>query len=177
MRNKRKPARIVNKTKLIVGEGMTEKNFLTSLHRIYYVRGRNYKISIDEAGGGDPKSIIAHAINSVGHYDEKCVFIDSDRAISQQTRKIARIGNVNIIQAVPICIEGFLLHSLGDRRQINTAHEAKQYFNEKFNSNGVISCEWFGHNFTDEIINDLIIEGNHDYCDIFSKLRVFFAPE
>lgn len=88
-----KPRRVrrgVERTKLLMCEGITDKRFADCLKRLLTTRAAGFSVRLDDAGGGGPKSAIMAAINHAGGFDKRVVFIDSDLAIPNDALAAAR---------------------------------------------------------------------------------------
>lgn len=120
-----KKKRPVRKTLIIVGEGITDCAFLKHMQRLYD-NNQNWKITIKAGDGGSPKNVI-HAASKRRDisYDEKWVLIDSDIKLTEKDKKFAQICKVQIIQSIPLCIEGVLLEVLG-KKIPTTSKECKK---------------------------------------------------
>jgi hypothetical protein len=101
-------------TLIIVSEGAHEKAFLSHLKSMYSAN-TGQKVKIDSADGGSPQDIVRTAIKKSKHigYDRKFILMDSDIAIDDATKKLAKDNNIKIILSEPLCLEGMLLNLLG----------------------------------------------------------------
>ena len=110
----RKPKRSLLSTLIIVGEGAHEKAFLSHLKTLYSAN-TDQKVKIDSADGGSPQDIVRTAVKKSKHigYDRKFILMDSDIAIDDTTKKLAKDNNITIILSEPLCLEGMLLNLLG----------------------------------------------------------------
>ncbi|HGG9115417.1 TPA: glycosyltransferase family A protein, partial [Enterobacter hormaechei subsp. xiangfangensis] len=81
MRKPKRMKRGVERTKLLMCEGITDKRFAECIKRLHSSRDAGFSVKLDEAGGGGPKSAILAAINHAGGFDKRVVFIDSDLVI------------------------------------------------------------------------------------------------
>lgn len=117
IRNKK----IVVSTLIIVGEGACEKAFLSHLKQLFS-NNTNQKVKIDSADGGSPYDIVNTTVKKTKHiaYDKKYILIDSDIAIDEKTKKLAKENNIHIIESIPLCLEGMLLDVLGQNVPITS---------------------------------------------------------
>jgi len=117
IRNKK----IVVSTLIIVGEGACEKAFLSHLKQLFS-NNTNQKVKIDSADGGSPYDIVNTTVKKTKHiaYDKKYILIDSDIAIDEKTKKLAKENNIQIIESIPLCLEGMLLDVLGQKVPITS---------------------------------------------------------
>jgi len=117
IRNKK----IVVSTLIIVGEGACEKAFLGHLKQLFS-NNTNQKVKIDSADGGSPYDIVNTTVKKTKHiaYDKKYILIDSDIAIDEKTKKLAKENNIQIIESIPLCLEGMLLDVLGQKVPITS---------------------------------------------------------
>ncbi|EPI2358642.1 hypothetical protein ACS5IQ_001372 [Klebsiella michiganensis] len=90
MTKPRRARRGVERTKLLMCEGVTDKRFADCLKRLLTTRAAGFSVRLDDAGGGGPKSAIMAAINHAGGFDKRVVFIDSDLAIPNDALAAAR---------------------------------------------------------------------------------------
>ena len=119
----RKLKRSLLSTLIIVGEGAHEKAFLSHLKALYSAN-TDQKVKIDSADGGSPQDIVRVAVKKSKHidYDRKFILMDSDIAVDDATKKLAKDNNITIILSEPLCLEGMLLNLLG----INTPDTSKK---------------------------------------------------
>ncbi|MEA1919604.1 MAG: hypothetical protein U9N52_07180 [Campylobacterota bacterium] len=110
----KKPKRSLLSTLIIVGEGAHEKAFLSHLKALYSAN-TDQKVKIDSADGGSPQDIVRTAVKKSRHidYDRKFILMDSDIAVDEITKKLAKDNNITIILSEPLCLEGMLLNLLG----------------------------------------------------------------
>lgn len=157
-------------TKLIVGEGMSEMLFLARLKQLYYTRGQNYMVTVDNAGGGDPTSVVRFIMHYSGAFDERYMLIDSDRPISQKCIKEAKAGNIKIIQSSPHCLEGMLLCSLGIKRTVLNTAAAKATFYPNICAGESLNERWCQENIIKEMIDRTLLDLTHPYQDFYNSL-------
>ena len=113
----RKKKRRLNHARLIVGEGLGEKKFLSYLKELYLSRDAGLSVKIKQAQGGDPSCIVAYAIRQAraADFDSVLVWMDTDVPWSA-TLKGKAAGNrppIMLLGSEP-CLEGFLLSILGE---------------------------------------------------------------
>lgn len=120
--NKASKRKIVKKTVIIVGEGLTEKAFLEYLRQFYIKRNSGISVKIQAATGGSPESILKY-INGIIEqfdYDSKAILMDTDKEWSLLLRKKAQQKKIKLIGSQP-CIEGLILEIL----EHNVPYESK----------------------------------------------------
>lgn len=108
--------KVVVSTLIIVGEGACEKAFLSHLKQLFS-NNTNQKVKVDSADGGSPYDIVNTTVKKTKHiaYDKKYILMDSDIAIDEKTKKLAKENNIHIIESIPLCLEGMLLYVLGQK--------------------------------------------------------------
>jgi len=76
----RKKKRRLNHARLIVGEGLGEKKFLSYLKELYLSRDAGLSVKIKQAQGGDPSCILTYAIRQAkaADFDSVMVWMDTD---------------------------------------------------------------------------------------------------
>ncbi|WP_160189612.1 hypothetical protein [Escherichia coli] len=173
-----KPRRVkrgVERTKLLMCEGITDKRFADCLKRLLTTRTAGFSVRLDDAGGGGPKSAIMAAINHAGSFDKRVVFIDSDLAIPTDALSAARNRDIQIIQSSPFCLEGFLMRLMGHNQQFVNSQEAKESFHRLYNLKNVVTQEWYEEYITLQHINSVLSDHTHvcrevlsDLCDVFT---------
>jgi|GEM_PF-803433 len=113
--NRRKP-RAARQALLVVGEGPTEKAFLTHLKALYDTRDSGFSIKVENAHGGSPECIIdrARKLGQMRAYDAILIVMDTDRPwpVARQRAKGFGRSKVFFVGTRP-CIEGLLLSILG----------------------------------------------------------------
>ncbi|MDD2916393.1 MAG: hypothetical protein PHH70_00955 [Candidatus Gracilibacteria bacterium] len=109
---KRKYRRVVRKTVLIYCEGGSECAFLAYLNEIYYQRGGDFILTIENGQGGSPDILVKKTKESEG-YDRKYVWLDVDRPEIGKARKIAEKAKIFLFENEPLHLEGELLRMLG----------------------------------------------------------------
>ncbi len=113
--NRKKP-RVAKRALLMVGEGPTEKAFLTHLKALYETRDSGFSIKIENAHGGSPECIIdrARKLSQMRAYDAILLVMDTDRPWPGARQRGQGFGRskVYFIGTRP-CIEGLLLNILG----------------------------------------------------------------
>ncbi|HFI5701782.1 TPA: hypothetical protein ACN7M6_001195 [Klebsiella michiganensis] len=175
MTKPRRARRGVERTKLLMCEGVTDKRFADSLKRLLTTRAAGFSVRLDDAGGGGPKSAIMAAINHAGGFDKRVVFIDSDLAIPNDALAAARNRDIKIIQSSPLCLEGFLMRLMGHNQQFINSQEAKDSFHRFYNLRNVVTQEWYEEYITLQRINSVIRDDRHicrevlnDLCNVFT---------
>lgn len=71
MTKPKRQKRGVERTKLLMCEGITDKRFADCLKRLLTTRKSGFSVRLDDAGGGGPKSAIMAAINHAGGFDKR----------------------------------------------------------------------------------------------------------
>ena len=98
------------KTRLIVGEGSDDKEFLKHLKRLYHNRKTNFTITPKKARGGSPEDIVNYTIRSKSHIDYNEVYILLDELPPyEEAQQIAKEDGIVLIVSKPINLEGMLL--------------------------------------------------------------------
>lgn len=110
---KKRPAKSIKTTILIVGEGPTEKAFLQHLRGLYINRDDEFVIKVECGTGGAPCSVIQRAIRLRGSraYDKCYVLFDADRPLEKDYKLSDRMNKrprIEILKATP-CMEGLFL--------------------------------------------------------------------
>jgi len=167
---KKRTLRTKKRTKLIVGEGISESLFLARLKQLYYKRGQDYIVTVDQAGGGDPTSVLRFILHYAGSFDERYMLIDSDRPISQECEKKARNNGIKIIQSVPHCLEGMLLCSLGIKKNVHDTAAAKAAFYPSVCAGETLNESWCERNIDLMMVDKMLNDSSHSYHEYFSKL-------
>ncbi|MBG3012091.1 RloB domain-containing protein [Proteus columbae] len=146
---KRKNIRKLKKTLLAVGEGSSEKAFLSHLKSIYS-KG-DPKVTVVTAGGKGPNHVINHAIACMkcDGYDECIVLLDTDIPWPPKLVKQATGKGICLIGSEP-CLEGFLLDILS-RRKTNTNNGCKELLHPLLNGEST-SKDSYKVLFTKEIL-------------------------
>ena len=143
----RKKKRRLNHARLIVGEGLGEKTFLSYLKELYLSRDAGLSVKVKQAQGGDPSCIVAYAIRQAraADFDSVLVWMDTD-VPWQATLKGEASGNrppIMLLGSEP-GLEGFLLAVLGEPvlstvrskkklAQLTSCSSVTQFdFNQKF---------------------------------------------
>jgi len=131
----RKPKRNLLSTLSIVGEGAHEKAFLSHLKALYSAN-TDQKVKIDSADGGSPQDIVRTAVKKSKHidYDRKFILMDSDIAVDDTTKQLAKDNNITIILSEPLCLEGMLLNLLGINAP-DTSKKCKALLHPKLDGN------------------------------------------
>lgn len=169
MKRAGRPKRTTEKTKLLICEGLTDKRFAERLKQIYKKRDSGFKIKIDDAGGGGPKSAIMTAITHAGGFDKKVVFIDSDLPITKEADAAAKRRGIPVIQSAPLCLEGMLLKIVGYKGEIRSSDEAKELFRIKYGI-FVITETWFNDYITFDVIELIKSNDNHPCYKVITSL-------
>ncbi|WP_312586015.1 hypothetical protein [Atlantibacter sp.] len=162
--------RSVRNTRIIVGEGMSEYMFLLRLKSLFYSRGNNYIVTVEQAGGGDPKSVLRFLEHYQGNFDKKFILIDSDRPVSVAVIKSAKRLGVQIIQSTPHCLEGMLLRTLNIKRGIIDTAAAKSFFYPNVCAGEALTDSWCEKNITKEMIQARLDDPENEYHHFFSQL-------
>ncbi|VGE60534.1 Uncharacterised protein [Klebsiella quasipneumoniae] len=160
----------INRTKLIMCEGVSDRAFIERLKILYHVRNCGFSVRLDDAGGGGPKSAILAAINSYGSFDKKYVFIDSDIPIPVDAKSAARNHGIIILQSTPWCLEGMLLKIMGHAGEIRDPQHAKDIMFKKYKLVNVVHQAWYDENISEKIVNEVISSKKHCCCDIISNV-------
>ncbi|MNG76315.1 hypothetical protein D3C79_348390 [compost metagenome] len=174
MRKKIKRLRTVNKTILIVCEGVSDKKFLEKIKKFTVQRDGGLRVTIDESGGGGPKGVLNRAINYPGQFDNKFMLIDSDIALTQEVVKVSQRKNITIIQSKPFCLEGLLLKSKGFDREIRDSQHAKQEMKNAYGLELVITERWYEDNLTQEFFLSVIEDERNPASKIFLQIQSVF---
>lgn len=173
-----KPKRVrrgVERTKLLMCEGITDKRFADCLKRLLTTRKAGFSVRLDDAGGGGPKSAIMAAINHAGGFDKRVVFIDSDLVIPTDALNAARNRDIKIIQSSPYCLEGFLMRLMGHNQGFINSQNAKDSFHELYNLRNVVTQEWYEEYITLQHINSVIDDNRHVCQKVITELRDVFT--
>lgn len=113
--NRRKP-RSARKALLVVGEGPTEKAFLTHLKALYETRDSGFSIKIENAHGGSPECIVdrARKLEQMRAYDAILIVMDTDRPWPGARQRAKGFGRSEVFfVGTRPCVEGLLLSILG----------------------------------------------------------------
>ncbi|MDN2657682.1 hypothetical protein OW493_14645 [Cobetia sp. 14N.309.X.WAT.E.A4] len=148
MAPRKRKARAVRKTILIVTEGHVEYAFLSLLKEYYSVK--EYKINLDNRRGGGPEIIINHAINEKLSHACVTVFLDGDVKIPDAVLRRAKNEKIDIIINTP-CIESTLLRIL-EQPCYDTTPQCKGKFEEVAGTKKTTSKEVHRRLFPKEII-------------------------
>ena len=126
-------------TVLFIGEGKTEKAFLKHLKSQYLERDSGVAVTIKDATGGGPGSIVDYAFKMrcspmfESEFNQIVVLLDNDISIAKQVRDKAEQNDIQLIESTP-CIEGLLLAIL-DKTVPPTAakckHACEKYFPQR----------------------------------------------
>ena len=97
-----------------MGEGDCEYAFLQHLRSLYCAERLSVKVTIRNAQGGCPKSIVNQVIRHIrlAHYDRQIALLDTDLVWSESLKKTAKKNKIEMIGSKP-CLEGLLLRVLG----------------------------------------------------------------
>jgi hypothetical protein len=108
-----KKVRYQRKTLLVMGEGDCEYAFLKYLKSIYCSDSFGVKVTIRNAQGGGPDSIIYQVIRQIrlASYDRQIALLDTDLAWPDKLKKNAKNHKIEMIGSIP-CLEGLLLSVL-----------------------------------------------------------------
>ncbi|EMB4690459.1 glycosyltransferase family 2 protein [Citrobacter farmeri] len=173
-----KPKRIkrgIEKTKLLMCEGVTDKRFAECLKRLLVTRHTGFSIRIDEAGGGGPKSAILSAINHAGGFDKRVVFIDSDLPIPKDAAAAALNKDIKVLQSTPFCLEGFLLRLMGHQQGVIHSQDAKDTFHKLYNLRNVVTQDWYDEFITIHLINSVVNNPKHVCQPLMKEIRDVFT--
>lgn len=107
--------RAARHTILLVGEGATERAFLSHVKTLYITRGCGVSAAIRNAHGKGPDHVVRHAVGICRNasYDRVVVLLDGDIQLSATVRRLAKAKRVQILESTP-CFEGLLLKVLGE---------------------------------------------------------------
>lgn len=105
-----KKNRFQRKTLLVVGEGDTEIAFLQHLRAMYCADGVGVRVTIRNAQGGGPNSIVNYVIRQLrlASFDYQIAFLDTDIPWSDGLKKTAKQHKIALVGSTP-CFEGLLL--------------------------------------------------------------------
>lgn len=105
--------RLQRRTLLIVGEGDCEVAFLRYLRGIYCSQNASVNVTIRNAQGGGPDSVVNHLVRQLrlAKFDRQIALLDTDIAWSMSLQKIAKQNKIEMIGSKP-CLEGLLLSVL-----------------------------------------------------------------
>lgn len=105
-----KKDRFQRKTLLVVGEGDTEIAFLQHLRAMYCADGTGVRVTIRNAQGGGPNSIVNYVIRQLrlASFDHQIAFLDTDIPWSDSLKKTAKQYKIALVGSTP-CFEGLLL--------------------------------------------------------------------
>jgi hypothetical protein len=108
-----KKDRFQRKTLLVVGEGDTEIAFLQHLRAMYCADGVGVRVTIRNAQGGGPNSIVNYVIRQLrlASFDCQIAFLDTDIPWSAGLKKTAKQHKIVLVGSTP-CFEGLLLSIL-----------------------------------------------------------------
>lgn len=140
-----KKRRIVKKTTLLmVGEGVVDKAFIDHMRSLYVKTVANFSVVSDSADGGSPLGMINYLIRKTRHvqYDQKVLLLDSDIAITDEVKKAAKRGEVQLVLSKPICLEGMLLDVLNTTNIPDTAVRCKKQLHPMLNGSPVNKCSY-----------------------------------
>ncbi|EAA1045464.1 hypothetical protein MBY25_000293 [Salmonella enterica] len=175
MTKPKRQKRGVERTKLLMCEGITDKRFADCLKRLLTTRKSGFSVRLDDAGGGGPKSAIMAAINHAGGFDKRVVFIDSDLQIPNDALNAARNRDIKIIQSFPLCLEGFLMRLMGHGQEFISSQDAKDSFHRIYNLRNVVTQEWYEEYITLQHINSVINDDRHVCQKVMIELRDVFT--
>lgn len=96
-----------------MGEGDCEEAFLRHLRNIYCSDNEGVSVTIRNAQGGSPISIVTQVIRftRLNNYDKKIVLLDTDLAWPAELKKTAKDHGILMLGSKP-CLEGLLLSML-----------------------------------------------------------------
>jgi hypothetical protein len=97
-----------------MGEGDCEYAFLQYLRSLYCVDRLSVKVTIRNAQGGGPDSIVNQVVRHIrlAHYDKQLALLDTDLVWSDRLKKTAKKNKIEMVGSKP-CLEGLLLRVLG----------------------------------------------------------------
>lgn len=100
-------------SRLLVVEGDTELAFCLFVKRALG-RGQGVQVVIENAYGGSPEAILAHArrLTQRAAYDHVTILLDADIAMDERTRRLVNELQAQVITPSP-CFEGMLLTMMG----------------------------------------------------------------
>ncbi|MCG5371159.1 RloB domain-containing protein [Providencia rettgeri] len=145
----KKSIRKVKKTLLLVGEGFSEKAFLSHLVSLFSKGG--YKISITTAKGKGPSNVISHAVSCKKNsgYDMVAVLLDTDLTWPAQKVREAESRKILLIGSTP-CLEGLLLDIL-QQKKFDKSAECKNKVQKMLGDN-LTDKKVYRQIFTEEVI-------------------------
>jgi hypothetical protein len=108
-----KKIRRQRKTLLVMGEGDCEAAFLQYLRNIYCSDNEGVNVTVRNAQGGGPVSIVTQVIRHtrLASYDKKIALLDTDLIWSDGLKKTAKAYDILMVGSSP-CLEGLLLRVL-----------------------------------------------------------------
>jgi hypothetical protein len=136
---------------LVVGEGPTEKAFLTHLRGLFLGRDAGVTIKVESADGGDPAMVIHRAkrLLQLGQYDKCVIVMDTDRPWPALHPKIQG-APADYIKESP-CVEAILLDVLGQPRPTSTSI-AKAKFHQVIPENRKTTADAYASRFTKDLL-------------------------
>ena len=148
-----KKFRCQRRTLLVVGEGDCEVAFLKHLRNIYCADGGGVNVTIRNAQGGGPDSIVNQVIRYMRliDYDWQVAFLDTDLVWSDKVKKNARKNKIVMVGSRPY-LEGMLLNIL--KHPIPSSSDACKKNLQSFTKFDM--TEW--HHY-EEYFSKVIIEG------------------
>ncbi|MFA4817152.1 MAG: RloB domain-containing protein [Parcubacteria group bacterium] len=130
MKNK-KQIRKAKYTILFFGEGLAEEVFLKYLRKAYAARNSGVAVKIRNGQGGSADGIVQRAGLHPGSFDRRVVVLDNDkpRAEMEKARKLAKDGDVSVIENNP-CLEALLLRILSKVKFLE--NKDSKYYKKEF---------------------------------------------
>lgn len=148
-------------SRLIVGEGKTEKVFLDHLKSLYLARRGDLIVKVDQGKGGSPRELLRSAIRIAdrAQYSRRYLVVDGD-CCEVGFEEEARTEGFEAIVLDP-CFEAMALRVLGCRRKKGEewdrdSAKAKAKFRDLYltGSDKMISRRLCGKIFPDEVIEE-----------------------
>ena len=123
--------RAARHTILLVGEGATERAFLSHIKTLYITRGCGVGATIRTAHGKGPDHVVRHTVGICRNasYDRVVVLLDNDIQLSPTVYRLAKTKRVQILESTP-CFEGLLLKILGEHVP-DTSNQCKAQLGNK----------------------------------------------
>lgn len=164
----RRNKKVVVTTLIIVGEGACEKAFLGHLKQLFS-NNTNQKVKVDSADGGSPYDIVNTTVKKTRHiaYDKKYILIDSDIVIDEKTKKLAKENNIQIIESMPLCLEGMLLNVLGQKVPL-TSVQCKNILHPQL-SGAPTDKDSYGTLFTKNVLENSSVSSINELVDIMKN--------
>lgn len=174
MTKPKRRTREINKTRLIVCEGVSDKKFLERVKSLIATRDGGLRVSIDSSGGGGPKGVLNTVLNTQGLYDTKYMLVDSDIPITQAIKKTCDKRDIKIVQSIPFCLEGMLLKASGFKQEIRSSKHAKEEMSKRYGLGITITEQWYEEYLTKEFLLSVIEDKTNPASDVFRSIRGMF---